>query len=259
MSKENLQAEEVESLRVALQERTAELEAATQELEKFSYSVSHDLRAPLRAIEGFSKIVLEDYSDKLDDEGKRYLNIIDGSSRRMTTLLDDLLIFSRLGRQAMVLSEINMKEMVEAVWDELRFENGSRQIDLKISSPPDAQSDPALIHNIWKHLLGNALKFTAPRKDAKIEVSGKKEAERLVYCIKDNGVGFEMKSAQKLFGVFQRLHSAEEFPGNGIGLALVQRLVRRHGGEVWTEAKLDAGATFWFSLPILKVSSRNRL
>jgi len=250
MNKESLKSGEIERLEKALQERTAQLENMTKELEKFSYSVSHDLRAPLRAIEGFTKIVLEDYADKLDEDGKRFLNIIDGSSRKMTRLLDDLLIFSRLGRQEMKPSCLNMKEIVTDVWEEFRPDLSSREINMKILSLPDAWGDSNLIQQIWRQLLGNAIKFTAPKKVATIEISGKEEPGRMVYSIQDNGVGFDINAAGKLFGVFQRLHTAEEFEGNGIGLAVVQRLVRRHGGEVWTEAKSGSGALFCFTLPI---------
>ncbi len=239
--------QKVEELQQALQERATELEVMTRELEKFSYSVSHDLRAPLRAIEGFSKILLEDYLGKLDEEGQRYLKIIDASSRKMSRLLDDLLLLSRLGRQETNFSRVNMREIVDSVWEELRPR--SRKIDLVIKSLPDGWGDTILLQQIWKQLLGNAVKFTASKDQAAIEISGKKEPSRMVYCVKDNGVGFNMNSASKLFGVFQRLHTPEEFEGNGIGLAIVQRLVRRQSGEVWTEAKPGEGASFYFSLP----------
>ncbi len=244
-----------EHLREALHERTAQLETITNELEKFSYSVSHDLRAPLRAIEGFSKIMLEDYSDKLDEEGQRFLKIIDASSRKMTRLLDDLLLFSRLGRQEMKPTCVEMKELVSSVWEELTPNCGSRKIQLKLKTLPDAWGDSSLLRQIWTHLLQNAVKFTGPKEQATIEISAKVEPARVVYLIKDNGVGFDMKSADKLFGVFQRLHTEEEFMGSGIGLAIVQRLVRRHSGEIWTQAKTGEGAAFYFSLPIHKLQS----
>ena len=255
MNEQSAKKGEIEQLRQALEERTAQLDALTQELERFSYSVSHDLRAPLRAIEGFSKILLEDFTDKLDEEGLRFLKIIDASSRKMTCLLDDLLMFSRLGRQEMKPSRLDMKQAVHSAWAELRPNPETRDVELKVSTLPDGWGDPTLVQHVWRQLLGNAVKFTTPKTKAIIEVSGTKEADRVVYRIKDNGVGFHMKSVSKLFGVFQRLHTSEEFSGNGIGLAIVQRLVRRNSGEAWAEAEADVGATFSFSLPLAKNGS----
>ncbi len=240
---------EIQRLQKALDEHAAQLQATNSELEKFTYSVSHDLRAPLRAIEGFSKILLEDYDDKLDDEGKRFLKIIDESSRKMTRLLDDLLILSRFGRQTINLEVVDMKESVDAAWEDLE-PLPDRKIELKIDTLPEAWGDAALIQQIWTQLLANAVKFTGPKEKALIEVSGKTEGDRNVYCVKDNGVGFNMKSAGKLFGVFQRMHTEDEFPGSGIGLAIVQRIARRISGEVWTKATLDEGAAFYFALPL---------
>lgn len=249
MNKERSAEGEVETLRRDLAEKTAQLEATRQELEKFTYSVSHDLRAPLRAIEGFSKILLEDYPEKLDEEGQRYLKILDASSRKMTRLLDDLLRLSRLGRQEMTAARVNMHELATSVWQEIQPQGTGRKIDFKLNSLPDGWGDSVLLHQIWANLLENAIKFTAPRNPAVIEISGTTEPDRVVYSIKDNGVGFDMKSAGKLFGVFQRLHSEEEFNGSGMGLAIAQRLVRRHSGEIWADAKKDKGAAFYFTLP----------
>jgi two-component system sensor kinase len=243
------EVKEVKALQNALEQRTVELDAIKKELEKFTYSVSHDLRAPLRAIEGFSRILLEDYSDKLDENGQHYLKILDASSRKMTQLLDDLLTLSRLGRQEMKCTQVDMRALATSVWGELKAKSAERQIDFKIDSLPNAWGDAALLRQIWTNLIGNALKFTSPRECAKIEIIGKTETDQPVYCVKDNGVGFDMKFSAKLFGVFQRLHTDEEFKGNGIGLAIVQRLVRRHSGEVWADAKLNEGATFCFTLP----------
>lgn len=254
MNEQSTEKGEVEQLREALEQRTTQLDAMTKELEKFSYSVSHDLRAPLRAIEGFSRILLEDYTEKIDEEGQRFLKIIDGSSRKMTALLDDLLQFSRLGRQEMSSSHLDMKQMVNSVWQELLPDPESRQIELKMGPLPAGWGDPTLVQHVWRQLMDNAIKFTAPKEKAIIEVGGVEEPGRTVFRIKDNGVGFHMKSAPKLFGVFQRLHTPEEFAGNGIGLAIVQRLVRRHSGEAWVEAEPGAGATFYFSLPAFNVS-----
>ena len=255
MNKEIVEYEEVEELRRELAKRTEQLEAITKELEKFAYSVSHDLRAPLRALEGFSKILLEDYGDKLDEEGQRYLRIIDGSGQRMTRLLDDLLLLSRLARQEMKFSQVNMHKLVTSIWDELKSKCPTRQIDFKIDSLPQGCGDAALLRQIWTNLLDNAIKFTGSRERAKIEISGNPEPDYLVYCINDTGVGFDMKAAPKLFGVFQRLHTEEEFKGTGIGLAIVRRLVRRHSGEVWADAKMNEGATFCFTLPRVESGS----
>ncbi|MEO6181594.1 MAG: ATP-binding protein [Verrucomicrobiota bacterium] len=257
MSQKTIKQTETEDLRRALEERTLQVEAVTKELEKFTYSVSHDLRAPLRAIEGFSRILLEDYNDKLDEDGRRYLNIIDCSSRKMTHLLDALLMFSRLGRQELKLTRLNMHELVSSVWDELNSQTAPRKIELKLNKIPDALGDVTLMRHIWENLLGNAIKFTAKKDRAIIEISGKLKRGQVVYCIKDNGVGFNMKAADKLFGVFQRLHSQEEFDGNGMGLALVRRLVRRHSGDIWGEAEVGEGATFCFHLPSLVRPEKN--
>lgn len=249
MNEESAVAPEVETLRDALNKKNRELELTRQELERFTYSVSHDLRAPLRAIEGFSKILLEDYGGKIDEDGQRYLKILENSSQKMTRLLDDLLQLSRLGRQEMKPSRLDMRELVASVWQELQSKRMGRQIEFKPGPLPEAWGDAALLRLVWLHLLGNAVKFTAPKENAIIEVTGAMEPDRIVYCVKDNGVGFNMKAAGKLFGVFQRLHSEEEFIGSGMGLAIVQRLVRRHSGDVWAEAEKDRGATFCFSLP----------
>jgi light-regulated signal transduction histidine kinase (bacteriophytochrome) len=248
MNKEIVE-EQVEKLQNALKERTAQLEATRQELEKFTYSVSHDLRAPLRAIEGFSKILLEDYAEKIDEEGQRYLNILDSSSRKMTRLLDDLLLLSRLSRQEMKPARINMSELVESTWQELQDKSSARKIDFIVHALPEGWGDAALLRRVWTNLISNAIKFTVFKEKAVIEISGETEPERVVYCIKDNGVGFNPSAATKLFGVFQRLHTEEEFHGSGMGLAIAQRLVRRHSGEIWGDAKKGEGAKFCFALP----------
>jgi light-regulated signal transduction histidine kinase (bacteriophytochrome) len=249
MNNEISERQDTENLQRALDEANGQLEATRQELERFTYSVSHDLRAPLRAIEGFSKILLEDYEGKIDEEGQRYLKILDSSSRKMTRLLDDLLQLSRLGRQEMKPSQIDMRELVLSVWQELHPKGAARPIDFKMDPLPEAWGDATLLRQIWTNLIGNAIKFTARQDRPRIEISGQDEPDRIVYCIKDNGVGFNLKAAGKLFGVFQRLHTEEEFKGSGIGLAITQRLVRRHSGQIWADAKKDEGATFCFSLP----------
>lgn len=249
MKNEISERQKIELLQHALDESQAQLEAARLELERFTHSVSHDLRAPLRAIEGFSKILLEDYAERIDEEGQRYLKILESSGRKMTRLLDDLLQLSRLSQQEKKPCQVNMRELVGSIWLELHVPDAMRQIDFKCASLPQAWGDGALLRQIWTNLIDNAIKFTGRKDRAIIEISGHEEADRTVYCIKDNGAGFNMKSAGKLFDVFHRLHTDEEFKGNGIGLAIAQRLVRRHAGEIWANAKKDEGSTFYFSLP----------
>jgi len=232
-----------------VEQRTAELVAVNKELESFSYSVSHDLRAPLRAIDGFSRIILEDYIDKLDDEGKRYLNIIRNNTQKMGKLIDDLLVFSRLGRQELRASSIDMGKLAKAVSEELKLAVPERKLQFTINALIPAQGDQATIRQVFVNLLSNAVKFTRPKATAVIEVDGKSEGDENIYYVKDNGVGFDMQYVNKLFGVFQRLHSTEEFEGTGVGLAIVQRIIHRHGGRVWGEGKVGEGATFYFSLP----------
>ncbi len=224
------------------------LEAANKELESFSYSVSHDLRSPLRAIDGFSRIVQEDYGDRLDGEGKRLLGVVRDNSRKMGRLIDDLLEFSRLGRKQLSAAEINTKRLVEEVLGELQA-GSERRTRLTIGALPPAYGDVVLIKQVWVNLLDNAIKFSGRREQPMVEVSGSVNGTENVYCVKDNGAGFDMQYYDKLFGVFQRLHSAEEFDGTGVGLAIVQRVVARHGGRVWAEGKVGEGATFYFSLP----------
>lgn len=231
-------------------ERTAQLEAANKELEAFSYSVSHDLRAPLRAIEGFSGMVIEDYSGRLDTEGQRLLGVIRANARRMSQLIDDLLVFSRTGRSELKCSRLDMREMARSVFEEIAADPGARaRIDFNVGELPGSTGDAALVRQVWVNLLSNAVKFSSLQKRAVIEVGGANEGSQVVYNVRDNGVGFDMQYAGKLFGVFQRLHPATEFEGTGIGLALVQRIVARHGGRVWAEAKVGQGATFSFTLP----------
>lgn len=225
------------------------LKYMVNELESFSYSVSHDLRAPLRAIAGFSNIVLEDYAQKLDAEGQRYLGIIDENSKFMGKLIDDILNFSRIGRQDIKSSNINMEKLVKSVYEELKTSLPDRKLKFKVKKLPPAQGDKAMIHQVFVNLIGNAIKFTKPKKNAVIEVGGNADGDQNVYYVKDNGVGFDMKYVDKLWGVFQRLHSAEEFGGTGVGLAIVQRIINRHGGKVWAEGKVNEGATLYFTLP----------
>lgn len=229
-----------------LEQRVAE---RTAELEAFSYSVSHDLRTPLLTIDGFSRMLLEDYSNQLEAEGQRLLRTICSNSQNMGRLIDDLLAFSRLGRQEMRPSEIRMNELARAVWAELEATAPERKLQFNLRPLPAACGDQAMIRQVLVNLLANAIKFTSPREVAMIEVGAAAEDDHNVYYVKDNGVGFEMKYADKLFGVFQRLHSDSEFAGTGVGLAFVQRIIQRHGGRVWAAGKVGEGATLYFALP----------
>jgi len=248
------QAEEkVRNLNAELEQRvvqrTAELEATNQELEAFSYSVSHDWRAPLRAISGYVNMLIEDNEKQLDEEGRRKLNLVRAEAAHMSQLIDDLLAFSRTGRQSMQLAEIDMRELAQKVFDECAAQAPGRNIRFKLHPLPLAQGDLALLHQVWVNLISNAIKYSRPKDAAVIEIGGRTEGGELLYYVKDNGVGFDMDYVQKLFGVFQRLHSSEEFEGTGVGLALVQRIIHRHDGRVWAEGKLNEGATFFFTLP----------
>ena len=237
-----------------VEERTAELTALNQELEAFAYSVSHDLRAPLRAIDGFSRMLEEDVGERLGVEARRQIGIIRSSTRDMSRLIDDLLAFSRLGRQPVRKCAVPMGPLVQEVADRLRETAPGRQWQLTIGPLPEVAGDPALLREVLENLLSNAAKFTAPRSVALIEVTAATDTTEHVFTVRDNGVGFDEKYSDQLFRVFHRLHRAEEFEGTGVGLALVQRIVHRHGGRVWAEGKVDQGAVFHFSLPAVQGS-----
>jgi PAS domain S-box-containing protein len=241
--------QELRTLAVALGARGDQLEAARQELEAFSHSVSHDLRAPLRAIDTFSRTLLEEHAPGLDVEAQRLIGLVRTNTEMMGKLFDDLLVFSHLGRQPLRARRIEMAPLVRAVADDLRSGESARAIDIDIGALPAVSCDPALIRQVWLSLIGNALKYTRPRADARVEVSGEQRDGEAVYTVKDNGVGFDMRDAHKLFGIFQRLHGAAQFEGTGVGLAFVQRIVHRHGGRVWAESQPDRGASFFFALP----------
>jgi len=218
-------------------------------LDGFTYSVSHDLRAPLRAIDGFSMMVLKEYADKLDDEGRRKLNVIRSNTQQMGRLIDDLLTFSRMGRKEMANASLDMEALVRSAWRELTQLNPERRIQFSVQRLPHGMGDQTLIKEVVVNLLSNAIKFTKHRENAIVEVGAYPEKETDVYFVKDNGAGFDMQYHDKLFGVFQRLHSVDEFEGTGVGLAIVERIIHRHGGRVWAEGKEGEGATFYFTLP----------
>jgi signal transduction histidine kinase len=232
-----------------VRERTTQLEEANREMEAFTYSVSHDLRAPLRAIDGYTRILLEDYQPLLDAEGKRICSVITDSTHKMSDLIDDLLALSRLGRSELNPVRINMEEMANVVFQELTTPKSRKRIDFRINSAPPASGDAALLRQVWTNFISNAIKFSSQRKMAVISVHSEIREHEVIYAVRDNGVGFDMQYAHKLFGVFQRLHSVKEFEGNGVGLAIVQRIIHRHGGRVWAEGETGAGASFYFSLP----------
>ncbi len=232
-----------------LHERTLQLEAANEALGSFTYSVSHDLRAPLRAIDGYARILLEDHADRLDAEGQRVLGVVCTNARQMGKLIDDLLTFSRLGRGDLEKSRVDMTALAQSAVEELRRLEPERRVAVTIAPLAPALADGTLIRQVLTNLIGNAWKFTRTRAEATIEIGCTPSAGELTYFVRDNGAGFEMEYANKLFGVFQRLHRAEEFEGTGVGLAIVQRIVQRHGGRVWAEGAVDHGATFYFTLP----------
>jgi PAS domain S-box-containing protein len=238
-----------EELEARVADRTAELEASNRELEAFSYSVSHDLRAPLRAIDGFSRILIKDYGERMEEQAREYLGIVREGAQQMGRLIDDLLAFSRLGRQAIAKREVDPGELVRRVLDQLAPEMDGREVDVRVLELPTCQADPALLQQVYANLLENALKFTRTRSPAVVEVGSEGRPDgQVVYFVKDNGVGFDIRYADRLFGVFQRMHRAEDYEGTGVGLAIVQRVIHRHGGDVWAEAEPDVGATFLFTL-----------
>jgi signal transduction histidine kinase len=242
--------EELEEKVSEVTERTRQLEAANDELGAFSYSVSHDLRAPLRAVNGYTSILLEEFSSALSEEGLGFLKRIKENGEHMGELIDDLLAFSRLGRQALRVQPVHTRGIVDRAIDQLALAIEGRQVDLVIGDLPDCQSDPALLEQVFINLIGNAFKYSRKRDGARVEVGATAgdAGATPVYFVKDNGAGFDMQYADKLFGVFQRLHRNQDFEGTGVGLAIVQRIVNRHGGRVWAEGKVNEGATFYFTL-----------
>ena len=228
-------------------ERTAQLESTNQELEAFVYSVSHDLRAPLRTMDGYTLAMVEDFGEELSPEARKYMERIREGSRRMGLLIDDLLAFSRLNRQSLNKQTVDPSEIALEALNELRYETAGRKVQIHLSDDmPTCHADPVLLRQVYANLLSNALKYSRPQEVAVIELGWQKSENDPIYFVRDNGVGFDMKFAGKLFGVFQRLHSSSEFEGSGIGLATVQRILQRHGGRIWAEAEPGKGATFYF-------------
>jgi PAS domain S-box-containing protein len=229
-------------------DRTAQLEAANTELEAFSYSVAHDLRAPLRAMDGFSRLVIDEYASQLPGDAQRYLDRVRQGAQQMGLLIDDLLTFARLARQPIHRQRVDMNGLVHLVADQLLGQHDGGPVALTVDNLPDAHADASLLRQVFINLLSNALKFSRTRADPRIDVTYQPGGGKPVYAVRDNGVGFDMRYADKLFGVFQRLHRTEEYEGTGVGLAIVQRIIHRHGGRVWAEAQIDKGAAFYFTL-----------
>lgn len=237
--------EEIMILNEELEKRVRE---RTEEMESFSYSVSHDLRAPLRAINGYANILEEDYNDRLDEEGKRLLKEVQQNARKMGVLIDDLLAFSRLGRKEIERSAIDMNRLAKQAIKETELAS-RHHASIKLWPLLPAKGDPALLQNVLNNLVSNAIKYSGKNEKPFIEIRSKRGNGELIYSVKDNGVGFDMQYEGKLFGVFQRLHSADEFPGTGVGLAMAKRIISKHKGRIWAQGKLNEGATFYFSLP----------
>jgi PAS domain S-box-containing protein len=239
---------EIKQLNADLQRNISELEVTNKELESFSYSVSHDLRAPLRSINGYAQMIQEDQAQHFDEEGKRMLNVIRNNAKKMGMLIDDLLAFSRMGRKEVTRLPIDFNKLLEPILADIEKQVGNN-VQITVHALPAAQGDPSLLSQVLINLISNAVKYSSKKQNPQVEIGAYEKDDDYVYYVKDNGAGFDMQYAHKLFGVFQRLHGNEEFEGTGVGLAIVQRIVVKHGGRVWAEGKPNEGATFYFSLP----------
>jgi light-regulated signal transduction histidine kinase (bacteriophytochrome) len=233
----------------SIRERTAELEAANKELEAFAYSISHDLRSPLLVISGSAEMLIDDYAGHMPGAAQEIVRNIIMGSERMAQLINDLLRLSHLGRQALKMSSVNVGTLVREVLAELQKGHGERHVAVHIGDFPACIGDPALLKQVFTNMLSNAFKFTRDKEKPVVEVTCQPQAEEDIYCVRDNGAGFDMEQAKELFGAFQRFHSAQQFEGTGVGLSIVHRIIERHGGRVWAEAEPDNGASFYFSLP----------
>jgi PAS domain S-box-containing protein len=238
----------IQLLNKSLQTRSKELEVINRELEAFSYSVSHDLRAPLRAMDGFSRTLLDEYADTLDEKGRDRLSRIRAAAQRMAALIDDLLKLSRVSRAELKREPVDLTRLANEIMDELRQREPQRRVQFSVQPELNTLGDPTLLRVVLDNLLGNAWKFTSRRPDAVIEMGGSGDGKEYTYFVRDNGAGFDMAYADKLFGAFQRLHDNGEFPGTGIGLATVQRVIHKHGGRIWAESSVGQGTTFYFTL-----------
>jgi light-regulated signal transduction histidine kinase (bacteriophytochrome) len=241
--------EELEQANEMLRSARDELSAALKDMEKFSYSVSHDLRAPLRAIDGFTRMLEEDYGPKLDGEGRRLLRVVRENTLKMSRLIDGLLEFARLGQRPLKVGMVDMKTLVADLLKELRLHEKPLSEFATVEELRPVYGDPLLLRQVWVNLLSNAAKYTGPRAEPHIAVGCKPDGHEVIYSVRDNGVGFDMQYSNKLFGVFQRLHTEHEFAGTGVGLALAQQIVHRHGGRIWANGTVGRGATFSFALP----------
>jgi light-regulated signal transduction histidine kinase (bacteriophytochrome) len=241
---------EIQKLNAELGKSIEQQKALNKELESFSYSVSHDLRAPLRSIDGYTRILQEDYGAKMDEEGHRIMKTIMNNAQKMNKLIDDLLSFSRLGKQSLDKVELDMNVIFSSIINDMKSHGPGEKTEFELKPLLNAWADRNLITQVIVNLLGNAIKYSSKKDHPRVEIGSYKEKDMHVYYIKDNGTGFDMAYYDKLFGIFQRLHSPSEFEGTGVGLAIVQRIVNRHQGRVWAEAVPDEGATFYFSLPI---------
>jgi hypothetical protein len=240
-----------QDLEQRVRDRTAALEAANEDLQSFSYSVSHDLRAPIRSIGGFCRLLAEDHKGQLDAEMKRKLGIISSEAQRMSQLIDGLLEFSRLGRAALRPTDINMEKLAMSVFDRLTTQQEGRPVQFRLNALPRAVGDAALLEHVWSNLLSNEIKYSSKKNAPVIEVDGASGENEHAYSVRDNGAGFDPRYQSRLFGVFQRLHHEDEFPGTGVGLAHVKRILARHGGRIWAESAPGEGATFHFALPVV--------